>query len=101
MDVEMPTMDGLEAARCIHREWPDRAPRIIAMTANAMQGDRETYLAAGMDDYASKARSPGRARRGPEPLYPVRVSLPEAPQSAPAPAHEGGVLDPMRSSTSA
>jgi CheY-like chemotaxis protein len=55
MDVEMPEMDGLDAARCIHREWPGpERPRIIAMTANAMQGDREMCLAAGMDDYVSK-----------------------------------------------
>jgi CheY-like chemotaxis protein len=49
-------MDGLEASRRIVARWPDsaRRPRIIAMTANAMQGDREECLAAGMDDYVTK-----------------------------------------------
>ena len=55
MDVQMPEMDGLEASRQLCARWPrDKRPHIIAMTANAMQGDREMCLAAGMDDYISK-----------------------------------------------
>jgi CheY-like chemotaxis protein len=56
LDVQMPHLDGLEVARRIRERWPERRDRpwIIAITANAMQGDRETCLAAGMDDYISK-----------------------------------------------
>ncbi len=61
MDVQMPEMDGLEATRCIRASPPlspprggRRQPRIIAMTASAMQKDREACRLAGMDDYISK-----------------------------------------------
>src|SRR5437016_9091120 len=56
MDVQMPEMDGLEASRAIHESWPteQQRPRIVAMTANAMQDDREECLATGMDDYLTK-----------------------------------------------
>jgi CheY-like chemotaxis protein/HPt (histidine-containing phosphotransfer) domain-containing protein len=55
MDVHMPELDGLETTRRIRQEWGDKTtPHIIAMTANAMQGDRETCLNAGMNDYISK-----------------------------------------------
>ncbi|MBJ7900663.1 MAG: PAS domain S-box protein [Cyanobacteria bacterium RI_101] len=55
MDIQMPELDGLAATRRIRAEFPpERQPRIIAMTANAMPGDREECLRAGMDDYLSK-----------------------------------------------
>ena len=55
MDVQMPEMDGLEATRRIRKKRPNnQTPWIIAMTANAMQGDREMCLEAGMNDYVTK-----------------------------------------------
>ncbi|WP_171133549.1 GAF domain-containing protein [Ruegeria sp. HKCCA5014] len=54
MDVQMPEMDGLEASRELNATYAKDRPKIIAMTANAMQGDREMCLEAGMDDYIPK-----------------------------------------------
>jgi PAS domain S-box-containing protein len=73
LDVQMPEMDGLEVARHVVRAHPalSTRPWMIALTANAMQGDREQCLAAGMDDYISKpikmsdlTEAVERARRG-------------------------------------
>jgi GAF domain-containing protein/CheY-like chemotaxis protein len=58
MDVQMPELDGLEATRRIREQWPDRPLRIVGLTANAMAGDREACIAAGMDDYVSKPIRP-------------------------------------------
>ncbi|HET9821896.1 MAG TPA: response regulator [Burkholderiaceae bacterium] len=55
MDIQMPELDGIQAARAIVRKrGPQGLPRIIAMTANAMPGDREVYMATGMDGYLAK-----------------------------------------------
>ena len=53
MDIKMPEMDGLEATGLIRQRWPD-GPKVVAITAYALEGDRERFIEAGMDDYLSK-----------------------------------------------
>jgi CheY-like chemotaxis protein/HPt (histidine-containing phosphotransfer) domain-containing protein len=82
MDVEMPEMDGLEATRRIHQRWPrERRPHIVAVTANAMEGERELCLQAGMDDYITK----------PIRMEALTAAVGKAAERAPAPPP---VLDP-------
>jgi CheY-like chemotaxis protein len=61
MDIQMPEMDGLTATRAIRAgDSPNQGAPIIAVTANAMAGDRDMCLAAGMTDYVSKPVAPTR-----------------------------------------
>ncbi|MFN8651640.1 MAG: ATP-binding protein [Gemmatimonadales bacterium] len=77
MDVQMPEVDGFEATRRIRAlPAPAGRTRVVAMTANAMQGDRERCLAAGMDDYVSKPI------REPELVAALRRIDPAGPPSA-------------------
>jgi len=54
MDVKMPLMTGIEAAKEIRKRWPGNGPKIIAVTAYALDGDMERCIEAGMDGYISK-----------------------------------------------
>ncbi|MDQ8187124.1 response regulator [Pelagicoccus sp. SDUM812002] len=70
MDVQMPNMDGYEATREIAKRFPvERCPYVIALTANAMQGDRERAIAAGMHDYVSKPIRPEKIGTALEKAY--------------------------------
>lgn len=94
MDVQMPELDGLTATQLIRQQWPaNQQPYIIALTAHALQGDREKYLAAGMDDYTTKpikidelveALAKVKPRHG-HPLGPIKIPeeepLPPLPEA--------------------
>jgi len=87
MDVQMPEMDGLEASRAICARWAaSERPCIIAMTAEAMQGDRDKCLAAGMDDYIVK----------PVTLDRLAVALAKCRPLAAATALEGADTPPVK-----
>ena len=91
MDVHMPEMDGLTATQHICQEGsPTSRPRIIAMTANAMQGDREKCLTAGMDDYISK---PIRVE---ELVQALNQCKPRFQQPEPVSVLDAGVLQTFR-----
>ncbi|GIL07010.1 PAS domain S-box protein [Betaproteobacteria bacterium PRO7] len=102
MDIQMPEMDGIEAARWIVQHCPPHErPLLIAMTAHAMAGDREAYLAAGMDAYIAKpvdlpelAAALLRARRqGVASADSVDAEVEEAPVDRARLAHLGSMQD--------
>ncbi len=101
MDCQMPEMDGLEATRRIRgTEAEGHHLAIVAMTANAIQGDRERCVAAGMDDYLSKPVDPARLRATLERWLPKgQAVMPEAdppgtaPSTAEVPSEKWPVFD--------
>jgi two-component system, sensor histidine kinase and response regulator len=90
MDVQMPEMDGLQAAACIREKEIESGAHIpiIAVTAHAMKGDRERCLAAGMDGYISKPIKPG------ELAHAIQTTIPTGLKSVAAP------LDSLQGPTS-
>jgi CheY-like chemotaxis protein/HPt (histidine-containing phosphotransfer) domain-containing protein len=82
LDVQMPEMDGFEAARIIKgAAWGEYRPRLIGMTALAMEGDRERCLAAGMDDYITKPVRPEELQRALERCVSTGHESPAEPPS--------------------
>ena len=101
MDVQMPEMDGIGATRKIRAELGDEGPRIAAMTAHALPGDRDGCLAAGMDDYLVKpigiADLVGALERAAAEVAPdagIEVESVEPEPAAPPPLTVPAGLDP-------
>jgi CheY-like chemotaxis protein/HPt (histidine-containing phosphotransfer) domain-containing protein len=110
MDVMMPELDGLEATRLIRERQRSGAPNysarivIVALTAHAMQGDREKCLAAGMDDYLAKPIRPADVRQVIERWYPqngttrlVKPAPAAEPAAPPPPAEPPVDMDRLNS----
>jgi CheY-like chemotaxis protein len=95
MDSMMPVMDGVTATRKIRQLHLEHGPvPIIALTANAMVGDREKYMKAGMDGYVSKPIDRVLLFEAMEKVLGVRVSQPVAPPPpAPAAKSQAAVAD--------
>ena len=92
LDIQMPHMDGLETTRAIRAREQDTATHvpIVAMTAHAMQGDRERCLAAGMDGYVTKPLRPVELFESIARLTAPALPTPETPST---PGAEPGILD--------
>ncbi|HEY5915405.1 MAG TPA: response regulator [Verrucomicrobiae bacterium] len=94
LDVQMPELDGLEVARRICQRWPaDRRPSIIAMTGNALMGDREKCLRAGMDDYIAKPIRVGDLQAALERWGCHKLKKTEPAQTPPAQDPQSELLD--------
>jgi CheY-like chemotaxis protein len=72
MDIQMPEMNGIDATARIHEIYGDRRPVLVALTAEALEGDRERFLGLGFDHYLSKPMQPG----------PLQAVLQEIPSPA-------------------
>jgi CheY-like chemotaxis protein len=58
MDIQMPEMDGIEAMGCLREKLGQKCPFIVALTAEALEGDKERFLSLNFDGYLSKPLSP-------------------------------------------